>query len=195
MKTSGGPGREQCSGQISGRVLVAIAIGAVVLIAAIYLLLPEPEPLPVPAPVPSTPLETVAPAESGAERGDSGREVIAQLRSSPGAVDYGKAYVLAQEFRSDGRLADAQLLYFFAARGGNGPAAFELATMYDPNHFSKDTSLMDRPDPFQAYKWYRDAQEAGIETAVDRLAELQAWAEEAAAANDPEAERLLLQWE
>ncbi len=192
---SNSPGRRRCSGQIRTPVLVAIAISVVVVLALIVLFYPKPAPEPVPAPATATPLETVAPAQSKEERGDSGRDVIAELRNNPNGIDYGTAYNRAQEFQAAGNFADAQLLYFFAARGGNGQAAFELATMYDPNHYSKAMNLMERPDPFQAYKWYRDAREAGNQSAIERLVELRAWAEEAAGANDPEAERLLLQWE
>lgn len=185
--------RRRCTGQISTPVLLAVMIGIIVVLVLIYLLYTKPETEPVPAP--STSLETVAPAQSKEERGDSGRDVIAELRNDPNGIDYAAAYIRAQEFQAAGNFADAQLLYFFAARGGNGQAAFDLATMYDPNHFSKEQSLMDRPDPFQAYKWYRDARESGNEFAIERLVELRAWAEEAASANDSEAERLLLQWE
>lgn len=193
MKMLFGPGRARYGGKINGPVLLAVAVGVVVGLVLIYLFYPRPEAVPVPAP--STPLETVAPAKSKEERGDSGRDVIAELRQNPDGVDYAQALARAQEFHNSGKFADAQLLYFFAARGGNRQAAFELATMYDPNHYTKETSLMDKPDPFQAYKWYRDAREAGDETASMRLAELRSWAEKAAAANDTEAERLLLQWE
>lgn len=193
MQYSSGSERARCSGQISGRLLVAIVIGAVAVLVVVYLLLSKPAPEPVPAP--STPLETVAPAKSKEERGDTARDVIAELRESPGDIDYGQALVRAQEFHAAGQFADAQLLYFFAARGGNGQAAFELATMYDPNHYTKESSLMEKPDPFQAYKWYRDARDAGDQSAAARLTELHAWAEKAASANDPEADRLLLQWE
>lgn len=192
MKTIGSPAR--CGGQVSGRALAGIIIVAVVILAAIFLLSRKPEPEPVPEPD-RRPVETVEPARSEEERGDSAREVIATLKASPVEIDYAAAYVRAQEFRAAGRLADAQLLYFFAARGGHGPAAFDLATMYDPNHYSSDTSLMEEPDAFQAYKWYIEAQKADYQAAAERLDALRPWAEEAARTGDPEAERLLLQWE
>ena len=66
------------------------------------------------------------------ERGDSAREAIAALRAAPGGVDYDEAHRRAQEFNAAGRVADAQLMLFFAARGGHGPASFDLATLYDP---------------------------------------------------------------
>ncbi|MGB5488982.1 MAG: hypothetical protein WBN06_16440, partial [Lysobacterales bacterium] len=68
------------------------------------------------------------------------------------------------------------------------------ASLQDPNHFSSEAGLMDKPDPFQAYKWYRAARDAGNQMAAVRLSELHAWAK-AEAENDPLAEQLLLQWE
>lgn len=188
--------RRRCRGRIDNRLLVVVAVVALLaIILAIVWLRPEPEPEPVPAPASSRPLETVEPAESPAERGDSARDIIGELEAAADSVDYAEAYRRAEEFRSEDRMADAQLLYFYAARGGHAPAAFSLATFYDPNHHSPDSSFMDEPDPFQAYKWYSEAGEAGHEDAATRLDELRAWAEQAAAAGSADAERLLLQWE
>jgi len=193
--TVASPG-QRCRGRIDNRLLVIIAVVALLsIILAIVWLKPEPEPQPVPAPATGRPLETVEPAESPAERGDSARDIIGVLEADVDGVDYAEAYRRAEEFRSNDRMADAQLLYFYAARGGHAPAAFALATFYDPNHHSPDSSFMDEPDPFQAYKWYSEAQEAGNENAAARLDELRAWAEQAAAAGSADAERLLLQWE
>ncbi len=189
-------GSRRCRGRIDNRLLVIVAVVALLaIILAIVWLRPEPEPEPVPAPASSRPLETVEPAESPAERGDSARDIIGELEAAGDSVDYGEAYRRAEEFLSEDRMADAQLLYFYAARGGHAPAAFSLATFYDPNHHSPDSSFMDEPDPFQAYKWYSEAEEAGHENAAMRLDELRAWAEQAAAAGSADAERLLLQWE
>jgi len=188
--------RRHCCGQVDNRMLVIIAAAAVVVIVlAVVWLSPEPAPEPVPAPGPARPLETVEPAESAVERGDTARDVINELEAGGDGADYAEAYRRAEAFQAQGRLADAQLLYFYAARGGHAPAAFTLATFYDPNHHSQDASLMDEPDAFQAYKWYRAADAAGDERAATRLDELRAWAEEAAASGNAEAERLLLQWE
>jgi hypothetical protein len=187
-------GIERSGGQISPTVLVAILIVVLVILAAIYLITREPEEA-EPIPEPSRPTETVAPAETPEERGDSAREIIAELRSRENDVDYAEAYERAQQFQADRRFADAQLLYFFAARGGYAPAAFDLAGLHDPNHHAQDASLVEEPDPFQAYRWYMVARDAGHEAADQRLAELRSWAENAAGAGDPVAERLLLQWE
>lgn len=180
-------------GKVDPRVVIGIAIAAVVILGAAWWLMRGPETAPVPSPGESP--DAVAPAETAAERGDSAREIIQKLSAADGAADYEQAYQQAREFQMDGRLADAQLLYFFAARGGNGPAAFDLATLHDPNHYSQASSLMAEPDPFQAYRWYRSAETAGHQGAGARLAELREWAEEAAGKGDAEAERLLLQWE
>lgn len=182
-------------GQIDQRVLigVGIVVAAVAVLAVVWLASREPAPEPIPET--GRPVETVEPAESPAERGDSAREIIAELSSGEPGADYAQAYERAQEFQADGRSADAMLLYFFAARGGHAAAAFDLATFHDPNRHAGTSSLMDEPDAFQAYRWYRQAAEAGHETASERLTELRAWAERAADTGDAEAERLLLQWE
>ena len=165
-----------------------IAMGVVLVIGIIvYLLYPRQEGEAPPGPPPEPP----ATAET---RGDNAREVIAELRSGSGNIDYEQAYVRAQEFHQAGRVADAQLLYFFAARGNHGQAAFDLATMYDPTRYSSEISLMDHPDPYQAYKWYKQAQADGVDEAIERLAALRSWAEEAASAGDTTAEQLLVQW-
>lgn len=180
-------------GAVDQRIVIAIVTVVIVGLAAAWLFLGRPEPEPVPAPGPA--LETVEPAETAAERGDSAREVISELSSADGDIDYARARERAEAYRMEGRMADAQLLYFFAARGGNAAAAFDLATFYDPNHHSQTQGLMDEPDPFQAYRWYRAAGDAGHDGVNERLADLRAWAEQAAEGGDAEAERLLLQWE
>ena len=186
-----------CRGAVDKRMLAFLAAGAIVLAAIVYLLYPEPVSEPVPAPMAGTSrtLETVEPAKTGAERGDTARGIIDELSDTDGEVDYDEALSRALEFRTEGRLADAQLLIFFAARGGHGPAAFALATSYDPNHQSETTSLMEEPDPFQAYRWYRVARDAGQVDAQERLAKLRVWVENAANDGNAEADRLLLQWE
>lgn len=192
------PGATRFSrGEIDKRLLMYVAAAATVVVLVVYLLYPEPvtEPVPAPGTGPAVPLETVEPAETEAERGDTARDIIDSLSSGGGEVDYAEALARAREFQADGRLADAQLLMFFAARGGHAPAAFALATSYDPNHYSETTSLMEAPDPFQAYRWYRAARDAGQAEAGERLVDLKSWAEDAAEGGNDEAERLLLQWE
>lgn len=135
----------------------------------------------------------VAPPTSREAVPDLARDVIDEQQQEE-APDYAAALGQARSLRAEGKLADAQLLYFFAARGGYAPAAFELAEMYDPLHFDATTSLMEQPDPFQAFKWYQQAQQAGVEQAVERLEALQDWAQQAAEEGDLDAEQLLLQW-
>ena len=105
------------------------------------------------------------------------------------------AFARAEAFRQSGQLADAQLLYFYAARDGHPGAAFEYAAMNDPNHHSPETSLLPKPDAFQAFRWYTAALDRGKTEAQERLDALHAWAVAAAAEGDSEADRLLLQWE
>lgn len=178
-------------GETNSRLLIAIAVAVIVVIAAVLLLRPKPEPIPEPG----RPIETVEPAQSAEERGDTAREIIAQLETDPDGPDLAEAHARAQDYLAEGRSADAQLLYFFAARGGHAPAAFDLATFNDPNHAETASGLVAAPDPFQAYRWYKAARDAGDERAAQRLEQLRAWAESASRAGDGNAERLLLQWE
>lgn len=168
------------------RIALLIILAVVLAVAAYFLLFPISDP-------PIEPSVQVPPAAKQA-RPDSAREVINTLRAAD-EVDYDSAYDQANAFLDDGDVADAQLLYFFAARQGHGPSALVLARLYDPLDFDPSTSLMDEPDPFQAFKWYRQALESGEEEAAPRLEALRAWAAEAAAAGDQQAEQLLLQWE
>lgn len=179
-------------GQAKWLLIAAVAGLALLALVVFY---PGSEPEPVPAPTTQRPIETVAPAETAEQRGDTAREIVAALKSSGGGVDYAQAVSRAEQFQADGKLADAQLLYFFAARGGNADAAFALASMYDPLHHAEQPGLMSEPDMFQAYQWYVEAQGAGLSAANERLANLKSWTEQAAASGDAEAERLLLQWE
>ncbi len=133
-------------------------------------------------------------AITGDARAEQARALLGNLEKD-GAAGYEEAYKRAQAFQESGHLADAQLLYFYAARGGHAPSAFALATMNDPNHHSSESSLLPEPDPFQAYKWYSAALAHGSKPAAARLEELHAWAKEAAANGNSEAERLLLQWQ
>jgi TPR repeat protein len=183
------PARQR--GETNTRVLIAVAAVVIIVIIGFVVLRPKPEPIPTPG----RSLETVEPAQTAEERGDSAREIIAEMQADADGPSYDEAYTRAGEFLAVERLADAQLLYFFAARGGYAPAAFDLATFNDPNHFQPESGLVTAPDPFQAYRWYTAARDAGDERAAGRLDELRAWAEAASRDGDRDAERLLLQWE
>jgi hypothetical protein len=132
------------------------------------------------------------PPITGPERAEDARALLAELTGAA-TPDYDRAYDAAERFRTAGQLADAQLLYFFAARNDHAPSAFALAEMNDPNHHSPATSLLPEPDGFQALRWYTVAREHGMDAAAERIDALRAWAERAAARGDVAAERLLLQ--
>jgi TPR repeat protein len=166
-------------------IAAAVVAATVVLVAALFYVYS-----------PST--TTVAPdgrPVTDADRGVTARETIAELRSQSeaGRPNLDEAFARAEAHREAGELADAQILYFFAARNGHAEAAFQLGTSYDPLHHDPSTSLLDRPDAFQAYKYYMQALDGGVAEAQSRLDALHDWAEREAYAN-AEAERLLLQW-
>ena len=123
------------------------------------------------------------------------REYIRQLREAGEPYPLSEVYEKAQGYRDEGSLADAHLLYFFAARESHLPAMMTMAEMADPGWFRADESLLDQADPVQAYKWYRKAADLGQAEALARLETLHGWAQDAAAAGDLEARQLLLNYQ
>jgi len=137
----------------------------------------------------------VAPAGVDTDRpGEEARALIATMRAPNAEEDLDTVFRKAGESLKLGRIADAHLLYFFAARRGHAPAALVLAGIYDPVRFDKDRSLLGRPDPLQALKWYRVAANQGDGEAQARLKTLESWVDARARAGDAEAERLRLSW-
>lgn len=182
------PRIQRQSGAMSKALLIVLLGAVVIALIATYFWSAR-------SPAPPVDSGIYAPVTTPEERGDSARDLIAEIQSDPAQVDFVDAHEQAQRFQAEGRFADAQILYFFAARGKYAPAAFDLATMYDPLHFSSDNSLMGEPNATQAYKWYTVARDGGTELASARLQELKAWVANAAADGDIKAEQLLLIWE
>ena len=139
----------------------------------------------------NTPEQTAQPAPEGT----AARQLISDLRS--GAVKLESAELLrrAQGYRDAGDLTDSYLLLFYAARQGDGQAAFDLASMQDPNHFQAGGSLLASPDAYQAQKWYREAAAKNVPQAKARLQALRSTIEKQAEAGDMAARRLLLNWQ
>lgn len=132
--------------------------------------------------------------ESGEDaRGNLGRAIIEELRGQ-GRVSLDDVYERAERFRAVGMLADAYLLYYFAARQGHAPSSLALGRMYDPKTFSREASILEGPDAAQAHKWYQVAARGGDPAAKRQLADLRARTERAASQGDEAARRLMLQW-
>jgi len=120
------------------------------------------------------------------------RQYIEQMRAAGKPYPLSQAYEKAQQFRTEGSLADAHLLFFFAARENHLPAIMMMGEMSDPIRFRAQDSLLDQADAIQAYKWYNKAAQLGQPSATERLDELGRWASEAAANGNSEARQLLL---
>ncbi len=133
------------------------------------------------------------PAGGENARGDLARAIIEELRGQ-GRVDLDQVYERAERFRAVGMLADAYLLYFFAARQGHAQSALALGRMYDPKTFSREASILEQPDPVQAHKWYQLAARAGDAAAKRHLADLRGRVERTAGQGDEESRRLMMQW-
>jgi TPR repeat protein len=123
------------------------------------------------------------------------RQYIEQVRADGKPYPLTQAVEKAQEYLREGSLADAHLLFFFAAREEHLPAVMQMAEMSDPTLFRAEDSLLDHADVIQAYKWYQKAASLGQQEAVARLENLQQWASDEAEAGNPHARQLLLNFQ
>jgi len=138
--------------------------------------------------------ETVGTIErSGpAPPGMRARQYVEQLRSNGKPYPLELVYVKAQSFQQEGSLADAHLLFFFAAREEHLPAMMIMGEMSDPTRFRAEDSLLDNADVIQAYKWYQKAADRGHQPASERVVDLRQWALDEAEAGNSNARQLLL---
>jgi TPR repeat protein len=120
------------------------------------------------------------------------RQYIDQLRSEGKPFPLSAVYEKADLYLIDGNLADAHLLYFFAARESHLPSMMKMGEMSDPTLFRAENSLLDNADVIQAYKWYQKAAAMGHQPALDRVASLQHWAQTESKFGNPLAKQLLL---
>jgi TPR repeat protein len=142
----------------------------------------------------ATQTEPAAPPETLSD-GEAARQLIAAQRDSSDKRKLSEIDQLAQEYQQQGHTTDAYLLWFYAARQGDGKAAFALASLYDPNHFQSGSTLVTAADATQAYKWYSTAARQSIPEAAERLQALRARLESQAESGDMSARRLLLNWQ
>lgn len=124
--------------------------------------------------------------------GERARELITVYRKQGKPYPFDKVMASASSFANEGNLADAHLLFFFAAREGHIEAMMMMAEMSDPTLFQAENNLMDRADAVQAYKWYQAALDKGFQPAQSRLDNLHRWAKAEAQYDDPMARQLLL---
>jgi TPR repeat protein len=127
--------------------------------------------------------------------GEAARGIIAAHRSGTESRPLSEINRLATEYQQQGHSTDAYLLWFYAARQGDGEAAFALAGLYDPNHFEPNNDLLNEADPTQAHKWYSIAAQQSIPKATERLQALHRTLKTQAKAGDMTASRLLLNWQ
>ncbi len=123
------------------------------------------------------------------------RQYIEQLRAAGTPFPLQEIHDKAVTYSQEGSLADAHLLYFFAARENHLPSILMMAEMSDPTRFRAQDSLLDHADVIQAYKWYQRAADLGDETALVRVEDLQSWARDAAENGDPNARQLRLNYQ
>ncbi len=148
-------------------------------------------------PSPEEPVETAGTIERSllVPPGMRARQYIEQLRAEGADFPLQEIHQKALRYSSEGSLADAHLLFFFAARENHLPSILVMAEMSDPTRFRAQDSLLDHADVVQAYKWYQRAADLGDATALARVDELQSWARDAAQDGDPQARQLLLNYQ
>lgn len=123
------------------------------------------------------------------------RQYIEQLRSAGQPYPLAEVHSKAEKHLAEGSLADAHLLYFFAAREDHLPSILVLGEMSDPTLFRAEDSLLDHADVIQAYKWYEKAAALGDAVAAERIGGLEQWASDESQAENPHARQLLLNLE
>ncbi|MBL3591036.1 MAG: sel1 repeat family protein [gamma proteobacterium endosymbiont of Lamellibrachia anaximandri] len=139
--------------------------------------------------------QTLPPPTPDLEEGEAARILIASIRNGRENLELDQLGQRADSFQQEGKTTDAYLLYFFAARQGHADSALILGKMNDPATFDADNEVLEQPDPTQAFKWYSMAAGNGLSEAQTRLATLHNTIEQAAANGDPQAQRLLLNWQ
>jgi hypothetical protein len=138
--------------------------------------------------------ETPTAAQSANPLEEDARSLIKKLQNGEKKMSENNILEQAEHYTNSGRLSDAYLLLFYAAREDNGPAAFALASLYDPNHFQPGNELLESPDSYQAHKWYLIAEKSQVKDARKRLEALRSTIEKQALSGDSTAQRLLLNW-
>jgi len=143
-----------------------------------------------PAPVETAPSTEVVDGRPGAKA----RALITEMRAD-GDIQLDEMFAAAQQAQAEGEMADAYLLYFFAAREGHAASALTLGTQADPAQRDPQDSVFDAPDIIQAHKWYQAAAQNGNAQGRERLADLRQRVEQLAADGDPQAQRTSLIWQ
>jgi eukaryotic-like serine/threonine-protein kinase len=90
---------------------------------------------------------------------------IAAGQAPPGA----RTWALIERLRAAGKPDPAFALIRVLAGGGDGRAAFALAELYDPLHWSAASSPFSKPNAEKAREWYGRAVELGVAGAGERL--------------------------
>jgi hypothetical protein len=187
------------------RTEILMAVVALITILAIWLVPGTQEEAPPALPqlttaAPPTEAENVTPSPANATSasampGDRARSIIAGLRAGGGEPDPAEVFANAQRLQDEGHPDDAYLLYRYAANHGETQAALLLGTRADPAYYTAEGNILSEPEPEQAIKWYRMAGAEGNAEAVARLEALRDRLEQASAAGDAQADRLLLLWQ
>ena len=176
------------SPQRSNRTLIGILLVSALAFFLYLMANAKPQPGPADKPLPAM--------VSYHSPGDHARaEIAGLLARNKNDIDQDALYKKAEQFRADGAMADAYILYFFAARHGHGLSALRLGMMSDPAYNDSYKDILTTPDLYQSLKWYRQARAAGVKEVDEPLNTLDGLIRKRAEEGDPQAKRLLLEVE
>jgi serine/threonine-protein kinase len=159
--------RPAADGLSSRGTLKRVATGAALAITIVaaawtaYVLLRPPAPAPGPEPG----IDGLI----AADRLDDAFALAQQRIAAGDPPSRPQTWALLQALRRAGQQDPAFALARELARSGDGPAAFLIAEMYDPLHWSPETSPFSRPNEGKATEWYRRAADAGVADASASL--------------------------
>ena len=139
--------------------------------------------------------DTAAPNPIDKSVPSQARKLIVELEGYNQPVDLDEIYKKAEYWTARNQPADAYLLYFYAARQGDGNSAFKLAQLHDPATFKPGTGMLDSPSLMQANKWYQQAVRAGHPEAQRLLDQIRLQAKNRAALGNENARNLILQFQ
>lgn len=139
----------------AGAAVLVLALAGIGLFAYLRCLLPGIQPEACQAKP-----DTTGPAESGTPPSPP-PDPVAPKPSSCADLGADECLALAEGALQAGELENARQLYQDAARLGAVKANIRLARMYDPDHWSRESSPAERADWETAAYWYEEAARTG----------------------------------
>jgi hypothetical protein len=127
-----------------------------------------------PKPAPAQPAPSAAP---GSVKPDASRLALLPDEAPLPETDFLTQVLIRDGNKKmrEGDIAGARRLYEQAWQSGNAEAALAMGRSYDPTYFEKLTVKTGKPDPANAFTWYKRALDGGLVTAKVKIDTLNQW--------------------